>query len=88
MNAALTTVSKLDRSITCYYANTSQKLQIVRIDTDSKNSFEKVAFPGERLLFNARRDDRLEVYVATDTQPVLSHRIECDRLQIQEPAIA
>ncbi|MGK7906543.1 MAG: DUF1830 domain-containing protein [Synechococcus sp.] len=47
---------------TCFYINASDRLQMVRLTEFAKIEFERVLFPGQRLMFEARPDAVFEVY--------------------------
>lgn len=51
-----------NHQILCGCANTSKHLQIIRIANIPDWYFERVVFPGQRLLFEAPREAELEVY--------------------------
>lgn len=69
---------------TCYYANTSDQLQVVRIADVSDWYFERIVFPGQRLLFDAPVDAHLEIYIDQMDRAVLANRVPCAQLQVQE----
>ena len=46
--------------------------------------FERLIFPGQRLLFNASPEGQLEVYTAKAAGAVLSDRISCQSLRVNE----
>lgn len=64
----------------CYYANTSGQMQIARIMQGSVRMFERVVFPGQRVLFNAPADAELEVQTRAIANLLFSERIPCVQL--------
>lgn len=82
------TLSPLDSlqcdRILCYYVNTTSQIQILRIRSIPGWYFERAAFPGQRLMFEATPKAELEVYTAKEIESILLDRISCDRLQVQD----
>jgi Domain of unknown function (DUF1830) len=68
--------------IICHYFNSSSHLEIARISNISGWYFERVVFPGQRLLFEAPQGAYLEIYTGTTASAILSDRIDCNRLHI------
>lgn len=77
-------VSDYSEKILCFHANTTSKLQIARIANIPGCRFERVVFPGQRLLFEAQPNAELEIYNNVPDGIVLSERILCDRIQVNE----
>jgi hypothetical protein len=75
-----------DRSdpIFCCYTNNSGQVQVARITNIDNWYFERVAFPGQRLIFEAPMNAYLEIHTGAMTSAVLSDRIPCIRLQIDD----
>ncbi|MBE9033499.1 DUF1830 domain-containing protein [filamentous cyanobacterium LEGE 11480] len=70
---------KNDR-VHCCYVNASSSIQVVRI-TDVPNwYFERVAFPGQRLIFEAIPESHLEVHTGMMASSILSDNIPCSKL--------
>jgi hypothetical protein len=64
----------------CCYVNTTSSIQVVRI-TDVPNwYFERVAFPGQRLIFEAVPSAHLEVHTGMMASAILSDKIPCEKL--------
>jgi hypothetical protein len=55
-------VPKSNRRILCCYSNTSDRIQSIQIENHPELHFERVVFPGERLLFEAVPEANLAVY--------------------------
>lgn len=74
--------------ILCCYVNATSKIQIARITNISGWYFERVVFPGQRLLFEALPQAQLEVHCGMMASAILADTIPCDRLQIESELAA
>jgi hypothetical protein len=82
MSQILDSVPASDGSdrLLCCYVNTTSSIQVVRI-TDVPNwYFERVAFPGQRLIFEAIVGSHLEIHTGMMASSILSDKISCDEL--------
>jgi hypothetical protein len=70
--------------ILCCYVNATSKIQIVRISNVPNWYFERVVFPGQRLVFEATPQSLLEIHTGMMASSILSDKIPCDRLCIDE----
>jgi hypothetical protein len=70
--------------ILCCYVNITSKIQIIRICNIANWYFERVMFPGQRLLFKAPQQSQLEVHTGGTAGAILSDTIPCDRLICDE----
>lgn len=70
--------------ILCCYVNATSKIQIARITNIANWYFERVVFPGQRLMFEALPEAQLEIHSGMMASAILSDRIPCDRLSIEE----
>lgn len=70
--------------ILCCYVNATSKIQIARITNIANWYFERVVFPGQRLMFEAVPEAQLEIHSGMMASAILSDRIPCDRLCIEE----
>ena len=68
----------------CCYVNATSKIQIVRISDIPNWYFERVVFPGQRLVFEAPPQSHLEIHTGMMASAILSDKIPCDRLCIDE----
>lgn len=68
----------------CCYVNVTSKIQIARITNISDWYFERVVFPGQRLLFEAPPSALLEIHTGMMASAILSDSIPCDRIAIDE----
>ena len=71
-------------SILCCYVNATNQMQIARITNIPNWYFERVVFPGQRLVFEAVPDAHLEIHTGMMASAILSDTIPCDRLWINE----
>lgn len=75
-------LSSIAKLLFCYYTNPSNRIQIVRITNISNWYFERVVFPGQRLMFEAPGEGQLEIYSSAVVTAIPCDRIPCLRLQI------
>ena len=74
---------KKEKELTlCCYENTTNKIQIGRISNIPSWFFERVIWPGQRLIFEAPLEAELEIHTGEMASAILSAKISCDRLQI------
>ena len=71
--------------ILCCYVNATSKIQIARITNITNWYFERVVFPGQRLIFEALPEALLEIHTGMMASAVLSDTIPCHRVTIGEP---
>ena len=74
--------------ILCYYANVTNKIQVVRIANIPNWYFEKVLFPGQRLMFEALPEAVLEIHTGAVASAILSDKIPCYVLRVIEEVSA
>ena len=70
--------------LVCCYVNATSKIQIVRISNIPNWYFERVVFPGQRLVFEAPPESLLEIHTGMMASAILSDTIPCDRLCLLE----
>lgn len=68
------------------YTNSSPQLQIIRIVNLEGCWFERVIFPGQRILFEAPFTADLEVYIGQFGQSILIEKMPVDNLLIEHPS--
>ncbi|QKQ76786.1 DUF1830 domain-containing protein [Nostoc sp. TCL240-02] len=71
--------------ILCCYINATSKIQVARISNIPNWYFERVVFSGQRLVFEAPRKAQLEIHTGMMASAILSDKIPCDRLMLEEP---
>jgi Domain of unknown function (DUF1830) len=69
--------------ILCCYVNATSKIQVVRITNIPNWYFERVVFPGQRLVFEALPMAQLEVHSGMMASAILTDTILCERLRIE-----
>lgn len=73
--------------ICCCYINETSKIQIARVTNIQNWYFERVVFPGQRLLFESMPEGQLEIHTGMMASAILSDTIPCTRLQISQEDI-
>jgi len=71
-------------SILCCYVNATSHIQIVRITNIANWYFERVVFPGQRLVFETLGEAFLEIHTGMMASAILSDNIPCERLYISD----
>ena len=70
--------------IVCCYVNATSKIQIARIANVPNWYFERVVFPGQRLVFETVPEGMLEIHTGMMASAIISDTIPCDRLCLEE----
>ncbi len=70
------------RLVFCYVNATSQ-IQVARITNIANWYFERVVFPGQRLMFEALQNAQLEIHTGMMASSILSDTIPCESLSIK-----
>ncbi|WP_299491773.1 DUF1830 domain-containing protein [Acaryochloris sp. IP29b_bin.137] len=68
----------------CCYVNVSNKIQVARITNIPNWYFERVVFPGQRLLFESVPEAQLEIHTGMMASAILSDTIPCYRLRLHQ----
>lgn len=68
----------------CAYVNASSKIQVIRITNIPNWYFERVTFPGQKLVFPAPAEAMLEVHSGSMASSILSDTIPCHKLILEE----
>ncbi|MBD2020154.1 DUF1830 domain-containing protein [Leptolyngbya sp. FACHB-36] len=71
-------------SIVCCYVNATSRIQIARIANVPNWYFERVVFPGQRLVFETVSDAMLEIHSGAMASAILSDTIACTRLRVHD----
>ncbi|KYC43503.1 hypothetical protein WA1_10590 [Scytonema hofmannii PCC 7110] len=74
--------SSRSNQILCCYVNFSNQVQVARIDNIPNWYFERVVFPGQRLLFETPANAQLEIHTGTMASAIQSDCIWCQSLQV------
>ncbi|NJL85616.1 MAG: DUF1830 domain-containing protein [Leptolyngbyaceae cyanobacterium SM1_1_3] len=72
--------------ILCCYVNATSKIQIARITNVPNWYFERVVFPGQRLIFETLPTAQLEIHTGMMASSILSDTVPCSRLRVDAPA--
>jgi hypothetical protein len=72
------------QSMVCCYVNATSRIQIVRVTNIPNWYFERVVFPGQRLVFEALPEALLEVHCGMMASAILSDTIPCESLRVFE----
>ena len=67
-------------TLRCYINKTNQ-VQIIRISNIPNRYFERVVFAGQRLVFEAPAEARLEIHTGDSMSMLISDRRQCSRLE-------
>jgi len=80
--------SSSKNQIVCCYVNATSRIQIARITNIPNWYFERVVFPGQRLIFEAVSDALLEIHCGMMASAILADTIPCDRLRVEDAVIS
>ncbi|NDJ18212.1 DUF1830 domain-containing protein [Myxacorys almedinensis] len=69
--------------IVCCYVNATSQIQIARITNIPNWYFERVVFPGQRLIFETVPEALLEIHSGKMASAILSDTISCSSLSLQ-----
>ncbi len=73
-----------NKILLCCYVNATSQIQVARITNIEDWYFERVVFPGQRLVFEALSHAILEIHTGMMASAILSDTIPCDRLAFDE----
>jgi hypothetical protein len=68
----------------CCYVNATSHIQVARITNIPNWYFERVVFPGQRLVFEVPPHAQLEIHTGMMASSILSDTIPCERLCITD----
>jgi hypothetical protein len=71
-------------AILCCYVNATSQIQVARITNVPNWYFERVVFPGQRLIFETLPDAYLEIHTGMMASAILSDKIPCERLSVKD----
>ncbi|MCF2971142.1 DUF1830 domain-containing protein [Synechococcus sp. Nb3U1] len=74
---------RLER-LTCSYINATSSIQVARITNIENWYFERVVFPGQRLMFEAVPEAKLEIHTGMMASSILADTIPCEKLRVRE----
>ncbi|MEL6911903.1 MAG: DUF1830 domain-containing protein [Cyanobacteria bacterium J06629_2] len=70
--------------ILCCYVNATSQIQVARITNIANWYFERVVFPGQRLVFEALDEAVLEIHSGMMASAILSDTIPCAKLSLEK----
>lgn len=73
-----------NNAILCCYVNATSQIQVARITNIPNWYFERVVFPGQRLVFEAFPSALLEIHTGMMASAILSDTISCKELSVNE----
>jgi hypothetical protein len=76
-------VSEVNQLTLCYYHNTSDRIQNIKVLNSSNCRLERILFPSDRTMFEAEPEDCLKVYAATPDGMICEREIPCMALQVK-----
>jgi Domain of unknown function (DUF1830) len=68
--------------ICCCYVNSTSQIQVARITNVYNWYFERVVFPGQRLIFETPNYAYLEIHTGMMASSILSDKIPCQQLTV------
>ncbi|MEL7076525.1 MAG: DUF1830 domain-containing protein [Cyanobacteria bacterium J06582_2] len=68
----------------CYYFNSTNKIQLIRLWDGKKYSLEKIIFPRQRVLFEAKPEEILEVHTNQKGEQILESIFACSSLKVKQ----
>nr|WP_017326937.1 DUF1830 domain-containing protein [Synechococcus sp. PCC 7336] len=71
------------KGLTCCYVNATSSIQVARITNIPNWYFERVVFPGQRLLFEAPPHGCLEIHTGMMASAILADTIPCSSLVVE-----
>ncbi|BAW97516.1 hypothetical protein NIES970_24680 [[Synechococcus] sp. NIES-970] len=71
-----------NKTLLCCYVNATSQIQVARITNVEDWYFERVVFPGQRLIFEALPEAILEIHTGMMASAILSDTIPCGRLMM------
>jgi len=75
-------------SALCYYSNSTDKIQTIRIVNIPNLHFERIIFPKQRLLFSAPPTAQLEIYPGGQINSNFAIQLPCKQLQVRDTKTA
>jgi 3-hydroxymyristoyl/3-hydroxydecanoyl-(acyl carrier protein) dehydratase len=76
--------SEYSESILCFYANVTSQIQIARITNIPDWEFERIIFPGQRLLFESVLEAQLQIYTCMMGNTIFLNKINCNHLRVMK----
>jgi Domain of unknown function (DUF1830) len=80
--------SHYEQRVLCSYLNSTGQIQVAQIQDIPGWYFERVVFPGDRVLFETVSEATLEIHTSEPTGNILTDRIPCAQLRALEKTLA
>lgn len=82
VNFAECVVNESSSNILCFYINITSRIQFIRVTNIPNSNWEKVVFPGQRLIFEAMTSALLEIRTSESVTAIPADVISCEQLRI------
>jgi hypothetical protein len=79
---SIDTITQTSKLVLCCYVNDTNRVQIARIRNIPHWFFERVVFPGQRIIFEAPLEGKLEIHTNEIVGSILSETIHCRELNL------
>lgn len=70
--------------VLCHYFNSTYKIQLIRLWNGRSYSLERIIFPQQRILFEAKPEETLKVHVKRNGKQLLKTIFICHSLQVKQ----
>jgi hypothetical protein len=70
--------------VLCSYLNATGQIQVAQIQNIPDWYFERIVFPGDRVLFEAVSEATLEIHTSAPAGEIRTNQIPCAQLQTVE----
>ena len=81
---ANSTLTQQSSKILCYYFNSTYEIQLIRLWNGRNYSIEKIVFAQQRILFEAKPENILEVHTKQAGEQLLESVFTCNNLQVNQ----
>ncbi|MGA9378577.1 MAG: DUF1830 domain-containing protein [Phormidium sp.] len=70
--------------ILCFYINNTTEIQIIRLENSPNSNLNRMAFPGEKILFVSEPKAKLAIYTGSNGKENLSNIMPCASLRVEK----
>jgi hypothetical protein len=77
-------LSDTSEEILCFYINDTREIQIIRLENSPNSNLNRIAFPGERILFVGEPKAELAIYTGSNGKEKLSNIMPCASLRVEK----
>ena len=78
------TLAQPASKILCYYFNSTNRIELIRLWDGRNYSLEQIIFPWERILFEAKPENILEVHTPQEGEQLLESVLTCNTLKVKQ----